>query len=48
MLFHLIPPFSAIFLEKKNGSYSSCNVRDKKLIHQMRNSTLELDLNYEL
>ena len=40
--------FLSNFFGKKNGSYSSCNVRDKKLIHQMRNSTLELDLNYEL
>ena len=46
MRFHLIPPFSANFLEEEMNPIVFPIIG--KLIRQIRNSTLELDLTYEL
>ena len=48
MRFHLIPPFSANFLEEEMNPIVLVMYVIGKLIRQIRNSTLELDLTYEL
>ena len=48
MRFHLIPPFSANFLEEEMNPIVLVMYVIGKLIRQIRNSTLELDLTYQL
>ena len=48
MRFHLIPPFSAKFLQEEMNPIVLVMHVIGKLIRQIGNSTLKLDLTYEL